>query len=253
MQKYNHLPITMICFLGMTLFTYCHSEKSKNENIYIATSQLALRQSPSGQGKFLSDIMIGEQVTMLDSTFTDTEQKREYCKVELSDKKQGWALKGGLLPLVKLGVTKISLPLYKRPQVSTQLMDKSNMYQLIMFDTTQVTDSFIPITSMYGTPIGWIKQQDMKLNISTNIEDIFTVLHLVSRKLIKYTKDGIEVTDLGKLQTLHSELYEKQIESNILNLLLPSYNNDVTEPDEDDAEFDVDESSESDTPFVEEN
>lgn len=213
--------LNLFLLLLLALLSACNNSiKHSEPQTYLAATQLTLRQTPSNKGKSLSNIMIGESFTLLDSTATDAESNLEYSKIELSDKTQGWALTRSLLPLSKLGVAVSNAGLYQRPQKTTKLRNDVALYQLILIDTSKTIDNFIPITSISGKELGWIEKSTLGTDISTQYDDIVTVLHLLAQKLIKYAEQT-EILNVHKLSALHEELLTRGIQPSIITSLLP--------------------------------
>lgn len=80
---------------------------------------ISLRSEPSQKGKWLSGISMGEKLTALPETVTDSAAKMEYRKVRLSDGAEGWASAAFIIPNAKPAAIVANSFFYKRPDLST--------------------------------------------------------------------------------------------------------------------------------------
>lgn len=80
---------------------------------------MAMRVKPDQQSKWMSSISLGEKVTWLGLTRTDSVKNWDYYKVRLVDNKEGWALASAIVTGAKPAAVVEKMYIYKRPDLST--------------------------------------------------------------------------------------------------------------------------------------
>ena len=141
--------------------------------IWDKTSLLA---TPDSKGKWLSSISLGESVVFLGEKQNDKNSKRVYCKVRLSDGKEGWAneycivIDGSLAAIIK------DSPLHKRPDPLT-LTDKKFLTGE-MLAIAETKGDWIKVVGKQRKKLGWLKVS----SITSKTEEVTTAI-LMTKKI----------------------------------------------------------------------
>ena len=95
---------------------------------------VAVRETPTEKGKYLTAISIGEMVTFVEDE-KDTADK--FIKVRLNDGKEGWARKDFVLPRTTSFVFINDADVYNRPDALTKTDKKFSKYDIIAVISTK--------------------------------------------------------------------------------------------------------------------
>jgi hypothetical protein len=129
-------------------------------------------------------VKLGESVTYLGETETDTVNKREYIKIELSDGTTGWARKEYIILDAQPAAIMKKTEVYERPDILTKSAKK--VYQEIdVVALIEERDEWCNVIGRNKLNSGWV----LKENISTNKEDVGMVI--LARKEIFDDKGNI--------------------------------------------------------------
>jgi hypothetical protein len=113
------------------------------------------KPDPAQQGNWLTSVKLGEVLTYLGETVTDTTKKaREYLHVQLSDGTEGWALSYGLMMYSKPGVITIQSAIYDRPDQLSVTSKKLEPMEIVAI--TNVKEGWAEFTSEQKKIKGWI-------------------------------------------------------------------------------------------------
>jgi hypothetical protein len=148
-----------------------------------------VRETPTKNGKFVSSVNLGEVIGDLNQSQIDPGDKREYIKVRLSDGKEGWAPKYGLIKNASVAAIKNDATICKRPDLLTITDIVLKPMELIAI--TSAKDDWVEITTEQKKKGGWIKKDA----VTTNKEDVTTSI-IVNKKLA--AKDGKSLADKYK-------------------------------------------------------
>ncbi len=187
---------------------------------------LGLREEPKKDGKWITSIKLGEKVTSLGITATDTANKMEYIKVRLMDGKEGWTQANLIVPNAQPAVLIREADIYSRPDLVTKSNKQYSKMDIIAVMQSQ--DEWIEVKGKRAegkwVETGWIKP----INISYEETDIAVAI---------FTNQALnEETDQAKIEALeeiiqnsdlsHSELIPEVV--SILNEL----KEETVEPEE---------------------
>ncbi|MBI5804644.1 hypothetical protein HZA73_01210 [candidate division TA06 bacterium] len=144
------------------------------------------------KGSWLSSLRLGETVNLLEGTIVDsTDKYKEYCQVELSDGKTGWASSYGLVKAATAGAVKEETPVYQRPDLLTITDKKFKMLDVVA--VTQSKENLCEVVGEAGTVKGWIKKEA----ILGSKEDI-TVAVMAN----KIFRDNVKMTRAEQLEKI---------------------------------------------------
>ncbi len=132
----------------------------------------------------LTYVKVGESVTWLGTTETDTISNKDYDKIELSDGTIGWSRSDYIIKNAVSGAIIAETPVYERPDILTKSATKK--YDNI--DIVAVIDEkegWYNVTGRNNLNSGWI----MKENVSVNKEDVG--MAILARKEIFDSKGNI--------------------------------------------------------------
>lgn len=118
---------------------------------YCLWDNIAVRATPTEDGKYLTSLAIGERVEFLDSTVTDesSAKKYEYTLVRLSDQKEGWARADFIFNNVRLAAVKEESRIYSRPDLLTA--SKNNFHAMDLVAIREAQDGW---REVIGVPRG---------------------------------------------------------------------------------------------------
>ena len=94
-------------------------EQTQSEAVCI-WNNISVRQSPSQEGKWLTSLSLGEQLTTSSEKAMDSVKDREYVRIILKDGTEGWAMASFVVADAKAAAVKESANLYKRPDLLTK-------------------------------------------------------------------------------------------------------------------------------------
>ncbi len=134
--------------------------------------KLSIRDKPSKKGKWLTSMSLGEKVTYTGEEVLDSVSKRIFCKVKLTDGKEGWTRVDLMAVNGEVGAMKETATVYKRPDLLTKTENKFSPMDIVAIMTTQ--DDWVQVKGKRaeGKYIeeSWIKSS----NISNSAVDIAT-------------------------------------------------------------------------------
>lgn len=134
--------------------------------------KLSIRDKPTKKGKWLTSMSLGETVTYTGEEVLDSISKRTFCKVKLTDGKEGWTRADLIAINGKVAVMKDEAVVYKRPDLITKTDNKYSPMDIVAIMTVQ--DDWIKVKGKRaeGKYIeeSWIKSS----NTSSSSVDIAT-------------------------------------------------------------------------------
>ncbi|CAL2076014.1 SH3 domain-containing protein [Tenacibaculum sp. 190524A02b] len=147
-------------------------EAEKTVEAICLLDKLSVRETPKAKGKWITSISLGETVVYTGDEVTDDTSKKEYCKVKLTDGKEGWTRKSFLAVNGKVGVMLGDASVYKRPDLLTKTEKKYSVMDIIAVTATQGDWMQVKGKRSEGEYIeeGWIKSS----NFSADPVDIAT-------------------------------------------------------------------------------
>ena len=98
--------------------------------------KVSVRAVPSGDGKWLTSVNLGETLTYLKEEATDDKDKK-YYKVRLNDGKEGWVRYEFVVPEAKPAVFAKDADIYSRPDLLTKTNKKFSKMDIIAVKQTQ--------------------------------------------------------------------------------------------------------------------
>lgn len=133
---------------------------------------LSIRDKPSQKGKWLASMSLGETITFTGEEVVDSISKRKYCKIKLTDGKEGWTRTDLIAVNGKVGTLKDEAVVYKRPDLLTKTDKKYSPMDIIAIIVTDGEWLQVKGKRATGKYIeeGWIKSS----NISNSSVDIAT-------------------------------------------------------------------------------
>lgn len=134
--------------------------------------KLSVRETPSGKGKWITSMSLGEKVYFTGEKYIDSVSKKDYFKVKLIDGKEGWSRAPFLAVNGKVGVMVKNASVYKRPDLLTKTENEFSPMDIIAVIGNQ--DDWIQVkgkraTGKYIEEV-WVKSN----NISDKSVDIAT-------------------------------------------------------------------------------
>ena len=132
----------------------------------------------------LTFLKVGESVTWRGVTETDTINKKDYSKIELSDGTVGWSRSDYIIKNCVSGAIIAATPVYERPDILTKSARKK--YENI--DIVAVIDEkegWYNVVGRNNLNSGWI----MKENVSVNMEDVG--MAILARKEVFDSKGNV--------------------------------------------------------------
>ncbi|MBN2519632.1 MAG: SH3 domain-containing protein [Bacteroidales bacterium] len=150
------------------------TDESTNEAVCIWDGA-SLRQGPSSNTKWLSSVSLGEKVTLLGETQTDSVDNIEFVKVQLSDGKEGWVSSNLIIPEGKVAAIVEKSVIYKRPDLLTSTEKSFDAMEMVVI-TSESDDptgvGWLEVTGNQKKKSGWIKKSaitDSSLDVSVAI------------------------------------------------------------------------------------
>ena len=169
-MKYNYLLFYSILVLS---FVSCNESSKQQESELEETSEteapelkesnaiciwdgISLRKSPSKNGKWMSSISLGENVTFTGKSQIDsTDKSREYYFVKLSDGTEGWTTSYGLVVESEACAFESEAKIYKRPDLLT--ITKKSFNVLDMAAIEEVNGDFVKVIGEERKKSGWVE------------------------------------------------------------------------------------------------
>lgn len=156
--------------------------------------KVSVRATPSGEGKWLTSLSLGESLTFLNEEGTD-EDGKIYYKIRLNDGKEGWVRSEFIVTDGKAAVFINDSDLYSRPDLLTKSSNKFSKMDIIAVKQTQ--DDWVEVTGKRSEgkwiDSGWIKAS----NISFEPVDI---------AMAKFAKPAIEEADINSREEKLEEI-----------------------------------------------
>ncbi|MFN8207653.1 MAG: hypothetical protein U0T82_09645 [Bacteroidales bacterium] len=185
------LCLIIVC---IAMATGCTTSKTENgqtpdESLYWVKEKMITcvsdgvpvyrKPDPIQQGNWLTSVKLGEVLTYLGETVTDTTKKaREYFHVQLSDGTEGWALSYGLMLYSKPAVITIPSVIYDRPDQLAVTAKKLEPMEIVAI--TNVKEGWAEFTSEQKKYKGWIPAGNF-----TEIENDILVAVLFRKEMKK--------------------------------------------------------------------
>lgn len=163
---------------------------------------LSLREAPSGKGKWITSISLGEVVTFTGETALDSAADKTYYKVKLNGGKEGWSQANFLELNSTVGVFTENTEVYKRPDLLTKAGKKFSSMDIIAVKNTQGDWVEVRGKRSEGKYLetGWVKGN----NISNKDIDVATAKFGAAAlskdspdEMIEALKDIVENGDLA--------------------------------------------------------
>jgi hypothetical protein len=196
--EYDYIPIPAICMWN----------------------ELSVREEPLDKAKYITTIYLGEEVEYLDETKVDEEssKKREYIKVRLSDRTEGW-VQSNLMAINVDGYAVVkTAKIYKRPDVLT-VSDKSIPAKLFVVVEEQ-QDGFYKIK---GKPFdetwfveGWVSEDDLTA-VQTDVD--FAKMYTRAMSIADESKRNAEIEKITKMELFETSVFvNREISSSLKDI-----------------------------------
>ena len=111
-------------------------EEIKEAKAICLYDNLSIRDKPSQKGKWLAAMSLGETITFTGEEVVDSISKRKYCKIKLTDGKEGWTRTDLIAVNGKVGTLKDEAVVYKRPDLLTKTDKKYSPMDIIAIIVT---------------------------------------------------------------------------------------------------------------------
>lgn len=148
------------------------AEKAPAVSVYNYSKYgLGLYQDMDNLKKSIAHIKLGEVVTFLGETATDTVKDRDYKKVELSDGTVGWAYSSYLIVNAQPAVVIEGTPVYERPDILTKMI-KKEYKSLEVVAITETKEEWYKVIGINKTNQGWIN----KKHVSTKDDEVASAI-----------------------------------------------------------------------------
>ncbi len=146
-----------------------------------------LREEPKKEGKWISSMLLGENLTYLGETVIDSANpQHEYYRVELSDGKLAWVRSYGILLNATPAAIISQTSIYKRPDLVTKTARSFNIVEFVAIVNEK--EEWVEVTGAEKRKKGWIKRE----SVSTSKEDV-AVATLAQKDLLD--KEGVIVKE----------------------------------------------------------
>lgn len=189
-----------------------------------------MRASPSQQGKWLSSISLGEKVVYLGATAVDSaDNNREYCKVRLSDGKEGWAFAWPIISNAKAAAVLQKSVIYKRPDLLTSTA--TELSPMTMVAVKSEKEDWIEMVTSKKEKSGWVKNNV----VSYKDEDVavaILVAKAMAEKDVAKQKEKLEAilnnpSFAGSvfIEELRNRLYSGQAPTDTATVVEEDYKN----------------------------
>ncbi|MBN2742929.1 MAG: SH3 domain-containing protein [Marinilabiliaceae bacterium] len=164
-MKLLNMMLTLMVLSLLT--TSCGSGKSGETDTAVCIwNKVSLRTEPNESSKWITAINLGEKVTYLNESATDSSGKKpvEYYKVGLQDGKEGWVRADFIVLNSQPAVLIYSAPLYNRPDLLTK-SDKNFLPMDIVAVKNGDHEGWIEVTGKRNEgkwiDKGWIKPENL--------------------------------------------------------------------------------------------
>ncbi|MBN1597062.1 MAG: hypothetical protein JW894_02105 [Bacteroidales bacterium] len=146
-----------------------------------------IREEPRKDGKWISSMELGETVSYLGESVSDTSEKvRTFYRVELSDGNKVWARSYGILIDAGPAAVIENSPIYKRPDLVTKTDQDFFISEFVAIVDTK--DEWIKVVGAGKRKSGWI----MKNAVTTEPEDIAISTLAYNKVIDKYGNIKVE-------------------------------------------------------------
>jgi hypothetical protein len=160
--------------------------------------EVAIRETPSEKGKFITTVYRGETFTLTGDTASESvnDKDRQYHQVKLSDRTEGW-MRTEFLAINGVPATFVTTSnIFKRPNEMTETLKVFDMLDFVAIMSTTGSDW----CEVKGKPVGqkwfsvgWVKCQDL----SRKEEDIrYSMLYIKAMENDDSVKREAEITNL---------------------------------------------------------
>lgn len=172
------------------------SSTAKASNVGVCIwDGIALRETPSDKGKWLSSVSLGEKFTLMGETEVDAgSNNREYVKVKLLDNKEGWVLKDFIAEGDVAAVVR-KADLFKRPDLLTKSDKFFDNMDVVAIISTQ--DDWAEVKGKKEGDKwfieGWVKIE----NLSSTDVDVAVAVY--GRKALAKKTDEEKVTAIEEI------------------------------------------------------
>ncbi|BDD06874.1 SH3 domain-containing protein [Aureibacter tunicatorum] len=192
---------TFILAASVVIFNSCTDNKSSKEsttdtsNIKEASTETAkveevkaeefpticvwdktsLLATPDSKGKWLSSISLGESLIYLGEKENDKNSKRVYCKVRLSDGKEGWANEYCLVVNGSAAAILKQSPIHKRPDALTLTDKKFEIGEMLAIEESK--GDWIKVVGKERKKSGWLNTSA----VTTKVEDVTTAILMLKK------------------------------------------------------------------------
>lgn len=200
MRTYHSNLFVFVIMASLLIFSCSNNKSTDNstetakEEVATATPAVCVYDWSANGLQVLEDfnnpkshetfVKLGETVKYLGETSTDTINKRNYCKIELSDGTKGWTRSDYIINNATRGAIITNTPVYERPDILTKSSKKSyDAIDLVVI--TEGKDGWYNVTGRNNQNTGWVQKE----NISVNKEDVD--MSILARKEVMDSKGNI--------------------------------------------------------------
>ncbi|MFY0601760.1 MAG: SH3 domain-containing protein [Cyclobacteriaceae bacterium] len=139
-------------------------EEPKTTPAVCIWDQIAVRETPSSKGKYITSLSVGESLESLGVDSLDT--KRTYTKVKLGDGTIGWSIKDFVIANGQVATFLNDNSLFKRPDLLTKTENSFSQMDIVAITSDQ--EEWVEIIGKRkdGEWIesGWVKKSSLSLN-----------------------------------------------------------------------------------------
>lgn len=158
-------------------------EKVKETKPAISLWDNSLREEPKKEGKWMTTILFGEEVTFLGDTVKVAKEDRDYMKVQLVDGKTGWVNMYLFALDARRAAVSSPAALYKRPDISTSAGETLERGDVISISTEQ--DGWFEVFGKEKKKSGWIKGTNNITQDDVDVAVALMVIRALSEKSVE--------------------------------------------------------------------
>ena len=115
-----------------------------------------MRQGPSANARWLAGLSLGEKVTYLGVTQTDsTDTTRSYHKIEVSDGTVGWSSEYTVAVDAEPSVAIKRTPIFRRPNLLTMTSEEFDPMEMLAI--VEADSEWIRVVGRQNKKKGWVK------------------------------------------------------------------------------------------------
>ncbi len=209
-------------------------QKIPSVNIYDwSANGLQVLEDCNNSKSHLTYVKFGEEVSYLGEVCSDTTNKKEYCKIQLSDGTTGWARNEYIIKDTRRGAVIEATPVYERPDILTKSSKKQ--YEAIeIVAVIEEKDNWYNVIGKNNRNKGWVPKE----NVSLDPEDVD--MAIIARKELFDSKGNIRDDKLNEF--INSAHYPGSKIVNILrNRLIDNMENSASPDDQEGVEIESDE------------